>query len=315
MNSYKKMIEDTSFFPEEIKKLSSVVASLNNILDETGMVFGADIDHFLNWYDLEWYKGMTNINCVYGDVRFYIEESKYGYFDVFVKPKKKRRHLKGETFSWSLHPKESIRSVIFNEPATIVFWEDDTKTVVKCNQNEEYDPEKGLAMAIAKKYLGNQGNYYDVFRDNLKKYKPFKPEVSQCHSRDVVEELIEDGILKGTALDEYDELYQNDDPIDRDYEDSEMWAPFHREDGTPTDVEVSTYGRVRKKKTLKEVRQYFIGPKLHFTYNYDGKPSSTATDLAVVRTFIDPTIKGRSRRIVHLGNITDNNVNNLTVLK
>ena len=117
---------------------------------------------------------------------------------------KQSRSMKGETFSWTLHPKESIRTVIFNEPATIVFWEDDTKTVVKCNQNEEYDPEKGLAMAIAKKYLGNQGNYYDVFRDNLKKYKPFKPEVSQCHSRDVVEELIEDGILKGTALDEYD---------------------------------------------------------------------------------------------------------------
>lgn len=52
-----------------------------------------------------------------------------------------------------------IKNVIFNEPATIVFWTDDTKTVVKC-QNEKFDPEKGLAMAIAKKALGNVHDYY-----------------------------------------------------------------------------------------------------------------------------------------------------------
>lgn len=55
-----------------------------------------------------------------------------------------------------------IKDVIFNPPATIVFWEDGTKTVVK-DQGEGYDPEKGLAMAISKKALGNQGNYYKRF--------------------------------------------------------------------------------------------------------------------------------------------------------
>ena len=48
-----------------------------------------------------------------------------------------------------------------NEPATIVFWADGTKTVVKAVY-DEFDPEKGLAMAIAKKALGNKGNYYNV---------------------------------------------------------------------------------------------------------------------------------------------------------
>lgn len=62
-----------------------------------------------------------------------------------------------------------IKNVIFNEPATIVFWTDGTKTVVKC-ENEEYDPEKGLAMAISKKALGNQGNYYNTFSKWLAKY-------------------------------------------------------------------------------------------------------------------------------------------------
>lgn len=50
-----------------------------------------------------------------------------------------------------------------NDPATIVFWEDGTKTVVKC-KNEKFDPEKGLAMAFSKKMLGNKGNYYNIFK-------------------------------------------------------------------------------------------------------------------------------------------------------
>ena len=57
-----------------------------------------------------------------------------------------------------------IKKVVFNNPATIVFWNDGTKTVVKCQDKETYDPEKGLAMAIAKKALGNEGNYYEVFK-------------------------------------------------------------------------------------------------------------------------------------------------------
>ena len=59
--------------------------------------------------------------------------------------------------------KKCIVKVIFNDPATIVFWGDGTKTVVKA-ENEPFDPEKGLAMAIAKYHFGNKGNYYNVFK-------------------------------------------------------------------------------------------------------------------------------------------------------
>ena len=55
-----------------------------------------------------------------------------------------------------------IEKVIFNDPATIVFWSDGSKTVVKCT-NEEFDKEKGLAMAICKRVLGNKGNYFNEF--------------------------------------------------------------------------------------------------------------------------------------------------------
>lgn len=60
----------------------------------------------------------------------------------------------------------SIEKVIFNDPATIVIWKDGTKTVVKAT-NEGYDPEKGLAMAITKKALGNEGNYYNTLKEWL----------------------------------------------------------------------------------------------------------------------------------------------------
>ena len=64
-----------------------------------------------------------------------------------------------------------INKIVFNDPATIVIWADNTKTVVKAAGDEPYDPEKGLAMAIAKKALGNEGNYYNVFKKWLPKDK------------------------------------------------------------------------------------------------------------------------------------------------
>lgn len=61
-----------------------------------------------------------------------------------------------------------IVDVIFNGPATIVKWTDGTKTVVKC-RDEAFDKEKGLAMAICKKVMGNKGNYYNVIKKVLVK--------------------------------------------------------------------------------------------------------------------------------------------------
>ncbi len=60
-----------------------------------------------------------------------------------------------------------IKKVIFNDPATIIIWSDNTKTVVKV-ENEAFDKEKGLAIAISKKALGNKGNYYEEFKKWIK---------------------------------------------------------------------------------------------------------------------------------------------------
>ena len=60
-----------------------------------------------------------------------------------------------------------IKEVIFNNPATIVYWKDGTKTVVKCQEGETFDKEKGLAMAICKKIMNNKGNYNNQFHNIL----------------------------------------------------------------------------------------------------------------------------------------------------
>lgn len=57
----------------------------------------------------------------------------------------------------------TLKNVIFNPPATIVFWSNGDKTVVKCDEIEKFDPEKGMAMAISKHALGNKGSYYNEF--------------------------------------------------------------------------------------------------------------------------------------------------------
>ena len=59
----------------------------------------------------------------------------------------------------------TIRKVIFSPPATIVLWEDDTKTVVKCDKHDEYHRATGLLLCIAKKYYGTK-----EFRKLMDKY-------------------------------------------------------------------------------------------------------------------------------------------------
>lgn len=64
-----------------------------------------------------------------------------------------------------------VKKVIFNDPATIVYWKDGTKTVVKCQKGDYFDLEKGFAMAFLKKCWGNKGNFNDKLRKNIKEAK------------------------------------------------------------------------------------------------------------------------------------------------
>ena len=57
--------------------------------------------------------------------------------------------------------------VVYNDPATIVFWSDGTKTVVKCSPKDTYDPEKGLLLCIAKKTSDNGDDWYKKLQEKL----------------------------------------------------------------------------------------------------------------------------------------------------
>jgi len=102
--------------------------------------------------------------CVYGTHFQPNERSKIYYESVREMnqpPKAYRDMIERQSNDISIVPE--IQNVIFKEPATIVFWADGTKTVVKAVY-DEFDPEKGLAMAITKKALGNKGKYFNTIK-------------------------------------------------------------------------------------------------------------------------------------------------------
>ena len=95
------------------------------------------------------------------------EVDEYCYNDVIA-----TRDLLNSIYGMSSSHIPEIKNVIFNDPATIVFWEDGTKTVVKCQDGDKFDREKGLAMAIVKKAYGNKGNYCNKLKKWLPKENP-----------------------------------------------------------------------------------------------------------------------------------------------
>jgi hypothetical protein len=75
--------------------------------------------------------------------------------------------------------------VIYNDPATIVFWKDGTKTVVKCMEGDTYNPEVGLAMCVCKKLYGSK--YHKFFRY----YAPKEPAPKESNKTASLDEAYE----------------------------------------------------------------------------------------------------------------------------
>lgn len=128
----------------DMAKLQTSITALKGNMD-TGYYYDTDSMNYIN-NDLEETKKMANYNTYYGWVNG-------------------KRHR-----TYTQYGLPAIEKVIFNAPATIVLWKDGTKTVVKA-ENEWFDPEKGLAMAIAKKAMGNKGNYFNEIKKWVKPYE------------------------------------------------------------------------------------------------------------------------------------------------
>lgn len=99
------------------------------------------------------YKRSVRVGEVFSDAS---ESEKYAESDVAA--------TKALYDYWHLGNGLKVVKVIYNKPATIVFWNDGTKTVVKCGKGDKYDPQKGFYVACTKKLFGN--NYAAVGRMN-----------------------------------------------------------------------------------------------------------------------------------------------------
>lgn len=62
-----------------------------------------------------------------------------------------------------------VKKVIYNAPATIVYFTDNSKSVVKKHKNDEFDEQTGLLMCIAKRFLGKE-ELHRALRNNTKNY-------------------------------------------------------------------------------------------------------------------------------------------------
>ena len=50
----------------------------------------------------------------------------------------------------------TIDKVIYNPPATIILWNDGTKTMSKCDKEDAYDKATGFMLCVLKKKYGNK---------------------------------------------------------------------------------------------------------------------------------------------------------------
>jgi hypothetical protein len=65
-----------------------------------------------------------------------------------------------------------IDKVVYSPPATIAFWKDGSKTVVKCSENDVFDPLAGIAFALMRKVYGKEYRRVEKFAKEYEKLHP-----------------------------------------------------------------------------------------------------------------------------------------------
>lgn len=73
----------------------------------------------------------------------------------------------------------AIKEVIFHKPATIIYWGDGTKTVVKTAPGVEFSEYNGFCAAVAKKLFGGAGTMRIVKNASRRPAKKGKRQVEQ----------------------------------------------------------------------------------------------------------------------------------------
>lgn len=99
------------------------------------------------------------------------QESSYALIRIIHKLANKKTK-DSEISAHNLYNTFEIKDIKVNGPATIVFWADGTKTVVKCGAEDLYDAEKAVAMCFMKKALGSRSMHkiFDLAEDRKTEY-------------------------------------------------------------------------------------------------------------------------------------------------
>jgi hypothetical protein len=109
-----------------------------------------------------------------------------------------------------------VKNIFFNveKKTTTVLWEDGTKNIVKCTDNEEFLPENGVAMAFMNKIFGSRNAFKKViakgkFQGDFKDKKKDKDSFN-LYAEDVLKRWKENTVIVTDT--------QNDIHMQNDYE-------------------------------------------------------------------------------------------------
>ena len=145
--------------------------------------------------NIKWKVEQINVDSGFGETELSVEIN-----GMFTNAGAFRKPITFDGFAKEIEHKLNddpmgIKNVIFNDPTTIVFWADGTKTVVKCQEGDEFDPEKGLTMAIVKKVYGNKGSYCNEIKKWVEPYYE-----KQKEKNDLVSKICDLGKKASAAL-------------------------------------------------------------------------------------------------------------------
>lgn len=93
-----------------------------------------------------------------------------------------------------------VKGVIFHDPATILFWEDGTKTVSKCHDGDEFDPLFGILASVVRKVTKNKGHGVDAWEPIIAFLADYLANADECRTLAEVLNLTADAMeLDGVA--------------------------------------------------------------------------------------------------------------------
>lgn len=99
----------------------------------------------------------TNFDTIVGEVKIMLDNNKE--VRRILRDIENGNYLLPPTlFSGNVYLPE-IKRVIYHKPATVIVWKDGTKSVVKCDEVDEYSKEVGYLLCVLKKILPNKAFY------------------------------------------------------------------------------------------------------------------------------------------------------------